>query len=290
MKKNDLVILTTAFDQDRTFSEDYFASLKAQSVKNFDILIVNDRCSDLASCRKAFPELNVIEVLGGHGIAENRALLINSALDLGYKKAIFADFDDYFSLNRVEVTSGLLDSHDVVVSELKLVSKDKSPLGEQFAAFLQNGQKIALADVLEGNCFGLTNTGLRLEGLPKLPLDPQLKVVDWYLFSLLLARQKTAIYTDLCWTFYRQHDKSMAHIRAVTKEQLRHEMLVKRQHYSLMLSSSSLYEPLLQAVSDFLNDETFLEKYFNLNPTRTSPFWWSLFNVKEYWKIKNETN
>lgn len=290
MQKSKIAVLTTAFTQNTAYTHKYFASLEAQSFKKFDVIIVNDGCLELDFFRSAFSNLNIIEFAGNGNLAKNRQVLINSAIDLGYEKVIFADFDDYFSPDRVVITVRLLDSADIVVNELKLVSSEQLLQGEQFGQTLQDHRQLVLQDVLQMNCFGLSNTGIRLTGLEKVYFDDDLKVVDWYFFSSLLSHQKTAIYTNQCWTYYRQHEHTMAHIRKVSKEQLRNEIIVKKKHYSLMVKDRSLYEPLLKAISDFPSDEVFLDKYFSLIQKKLTPFWWSLFDAEEYWKIKYEIN
>lgn len=286
MKKNKIVILTTAFSQKRSYSEDYFSSLIAQSCKEFDVLLVDDGCTDLQVLCSSYPSLNILVYPGLGNIAKNRQLLINSAIDLGYEKAVFADFDDYFSANRVELSDRLLESADIVINELKLVDSERNPLGEQFAGFLQDQMILNLVDVLEANCFGMSNTAIRLSDAKKIQFDDQTKVVDWHYFSTLLVMGMKAVYSNQCWTFYRQHDRSMAHIRSASKEQLRNELLVKKHHYSLMIPHSSMYESPLEAVTEALADSIAFEEYFKQNSTKTSPFWWSLFNSQVYRKAK----
>ncbi len=284
MKKNNVVVLTTAFSQQKSFSEDYFNSLAAQTDKAFDILLIDDGCDDLASFQKQFPALNILIVPGAGNIAKNRELLINEAIDRGYQKAIFADFDDYFSSNRIAVSVQLLAVSSVVMNELKLVDADRRPLGDQFGVFLKDQQTLGLADILEANCFGMSNTAIDLTSVPRVHFDKLTKVVDWHFFSSLLLSGEKAVYTNQCWTFYRQHDRSMAHIRCASKEQLRNELLVKKHHYSLMLFHAPVFASLLTAVNEVLTDDVALEKYFEQNSKKTSPFWWSLFNTQVYRK------
>lgn len=293
MKRNNVVILTTIFQQDISYVSAYFESVAQQTFQDFDLLIINDGFSNLAKIREAYPTINIIEFAGTGKIAKNRELLVNNSLELGYTKAIFADFDDYFSLNRVETQVALLDVYDIVVNDLAMVVNNVVMQEHYFANVLFDRQQIVLSDVLEFNFLGMSNTAIKLSGLKKVKFDEQLKAVDWFFFSEMLINGARAIFTNQCITYYRQHENNVANIGCVTMEQLINEMSVKSIHYSQLVFISKIYEPLLAGVQDFnqrSDTEAFMKYYKSVEKQTKPPFWWNIFNLNDYLASKYETD
>ncbi|XGC82255.1 hypothetical protein ACES2L_07135 [Bdellovibrio bacteriovorus] len=293
MKQNDIVVLTTAFRQDSSFTEDFFQSLKNQTRTDFDLLLLDDGAEGLESFVSRYSTLNVIQIPGKNNIAKNREELINSAIKMGYSKAVFADFDDRLSENRIEISAALLDVEVIVVNDVILFSGASVQPKGHFAGFLNEGQRVDLGLILESNFLGMSNTAVRLDNLNRVNFDSGLKAVDWFFFSSLLAEKKGAIFTGRCKTFYRQHSHNLSNIGKVSVEQLHNEIKVKKHHYSLMVNRAAEYKSLLLAVSDFcenLEDVSLANRIINDSKSKKTPFWWNIFNEKEYWIIKNEIN
>lgn len=293
MKKNDVVVLTTIFQQDSSYSGEFFESLVHQTLQAFDLLVVNDGFSDLTTVRATYPSINIIEFSGLGNIAKNRELLVNWSIELGYSKAIFADFDDYFSSNRLATLAALLDVYDVVVNDLTLVVDNCVVCEKYLANSIRDRQEIALHDVLEFNFFGMSNTAIKLSGLRKVHFDEKLKAVDWFFFSTMLIEGSKAVFTNRCVTYYRQHEHNVANIGQLTSQQLLNEIAIKTTHYSLLIEFSKVYEPLLAGIKDFnqhVNTSVFTRYYQCVEKNKRPPFWWNIFNLNDYWRIKNETN
>ena len=156
---NKTVILTTVFPAIRPFLSEFFNSLKEQSLRNFDLLILNNGLDDLQLITSGHKKLSCIEHKVTGTPSENRRAGIEEVIRRGYEIVIFADADDYFDAERVKVTTELLKKWDVVVNELVLVDTNRRILNDGvISKRFAEGQKIETSDVLEKNIFGFTNT------------------------------------------------------------------------------------------------------------------------------------
>lgn len=292
MKANEIVVLTTLFEQNLVYVNEFFFSLTNQTYKNFDLLVVNDGFCDLDTIIEKHSSLHIIELSGLGNVAKNRELLINKAIELGYVKAVFADFDDYFSFNRIFLLNKLLNDYDLIVNDLAIVSNGVVISEAYLTSAIENNKELYLEDILESNFFGMSNVAVKLSCVEKVSFDNELKAVDWFFFSKILLGGARAIYTDQCITYYRQHQSNLANIGRVTLPQLLNEIEVKKTHYSLMVKFSKIYEPLLAGVIDFCqyaNNKSFVDDYYSrVEEEQRAPFWWNIFNVNDYWRIKNE--
>lgn len=287
MKKNEVVVLTTIFDQNPDNARAFFESLALQTFQDFDVLFVDDGFLQIDLFKKEFKQLNFLLFEGTGNIAKNREVLINSAIDLGYQKAIFADFDDYFSLDRFAVVVDLLDNHDLVINDLTLVTNNERE-ENYLSAALMNDQSICIDDILESNFIGMSNSAVTLSNIHKVSFDKDLKAVDWFFFSNVLLGGSNALFTNKCLTYYTQYHDNLSCISHITVEQLSKEIDVKLLHYSLMKKNSSKYEGLFNSVIDLTKDKlaNVTDYFAKTQHLKRPPFWWSIFNTTDYWRIK----
>ena len=102
-----------------------FSSLKNQTYKNFDIIVVNDGNKDFEEIITLYDlKLNIIELQNSNTPAKNREYGINYCIDNKYDVLIFGDSDDYFKSNRVEKSLHFLKEADIVVNDLSLFDKN----------------------------------------------------------------------------------------------------------------------------------------------------------------------
>jgi len=286
-----LAVLVTAFPQKAEFSYDFFDSLSKQTNQSFDVVLVNDGVKDLASILAQFKSLNVIELECGDTLSENRSLMINYALSHGYEKAIFGDFDDYFSSNRVQLCSELLYSYDVVVNDVSLVCNGKVIKDSFFLSELGDQQEFSLDDILEKNFVGMSNAAIKLDNLAEVSFPENLRVVDWHFFSLLLMKSKRCLFTSQAITYYRQHERNIANIGQISREQFENEIAIKLTHYKLLKEYDKRFEKLYRevlSVEESLSNENMSSIASQFCDFKASPFWWSIFSSYRYRQIENE--
>ncbi|QHJ13433.1 hypothetical protein FX988_03694 [Paraglaciecola mesophila] len=286
--KSETAFLTTIFPTDENYIFEYFSSLANQTFKNFDLILVNDGFRELDKIRRIFPSLAIYELKSAGNIAKNREIMISHARKANYKFAIFGDCDDYFSDNRIEVTLSKLKSNDVVFNQIIPFGQNIDEAEDYFGDRLFEGESIAADDILDKNILGFSNTGINLSCLDDFTVDfpNNLVAVDWYFFSLLLGRGKTACYTKFCTTFYRQYSENTIGFKTIDSEELRHIIKVKIVHFTTLLSDDSRYRKCLE-------DIKLLEKFILTNESSylkqvnqiTNPLWWELINLTEF---KNE--
>lgn len=285
------VVLTVAYPQSDEYIDAYFKSLESQSDLDFDILIVNDGLENLKLWRDRFTKLKILELPGRDNIAKNRELLINSAFEMGYINAVFADFDDYFSSDRVYNSKKQLENHSIVVNDLALVGQDGNVFNAgYFKGHLSDQEQITSDHILEFNFLGMSNSSIKLIDITPIDIPDNLKAVDWYIFSKLLQKNK-GVYLEQSKTYYRQHTTNISNILSANLTQLLSELEVKRLHYSLLLDCSKKYMDLLSLVNEFMSLEDEAHKlYLSKIKQPILPFWWSLFDSNRYQEVKDAIN
>lgn len=288
---NDVVVLTTAFKQKADYTEVFFRSLAHQSHKEFDLLVVNDGCDQLTLMKEKYG-INIIEIQGSGNPAKNREILIKTAINLGFIKAIFSDYDDFFSENRIECVLSLLNTHDMVVNELAVVSDSTQSKKDMMILSLKEQQNIFLTDVLESNFFGMTNTAINLIDLQNVNFPHSQIAVDWCFFSKLFLLNKTAIFTRKCVSYYRQHPQNISTLRTISAAQMEKELIVKQAHYEYMLNFDEVYKPLYMELKDFQQETwKFKMQYLKYRESfGNSEVWWDIFNLNAYRKFKDAVN
>jgi hypothetical protein len=250
-------------------------SLRAQSFTRFDLLMVNDGCSDLQSITGPFADLRIVEMPFRGTPAQNREHGLKSVLDGGYEFVVFGDSDDYFAADRVELSVNRLHHYDVVVNDLSLVTDGKVTKSDYFSNRIEDGFEIELDFIRDKNLFGLSNTAVRTSALSGGVIEPALVAVDWYLFSTLLLKQKRAVFTNVTTTFYRQHGSNIVGMGQPTRNSFARALGVKTQHYNAMRMLDESFEAyyraavaLQAATSDGSNVDDILAE---VGP---NPFWW----------------
>ena len=123
------------------------------------------------------------------------------------------------------------------------------------------------------NIFGLSNTAVKVSILENIHFDRDLVAIDWYLYSILLARGYSAIFTNEVETFYRQHEENTVGISRLSLESLTQGILVKLKHYKLMrkynLEYTKSYEDMLLLQKTVKDDPSYIKKINQKNP-----LWW----------------
>ena len=267
-----VAFLTTIFPIKKEILYDFFNSLEKQTYKEFDLIVVNDGFEGFGEFKKKYNSLNIIELKHSNTPAKNREYGINWCINNGYDILIFGDSDDYFESNRVEVSIKKLKHYDIVVNDLTLFNEKKIISEKYFSNRLSNNQIIDFNFIKEKNIFGFTNTALKVKALDKsVSFDENIIAVDWFLFTLLLLKGKTAIFTNETVTYYRQYDKNLIGLGNLDIDRIKKTIDVKLNHYSLLSKINPSFNNLKENLEKNIEKlDIILTKQKNL----THPFWW----------------
>jgi glycosyltransferase involved in cell wall biosynthesis len=189
---------------------DFFGSLKNQTYKNFDVIVVNDGHKEFEEVKSFFDQtLNIVELQYSNTPAKNREYGINYCIDHKYDVLIFGDSDDYFENNRVEKSLELLKETDIVVNDLSLFDENGIYEERYLSHRLENLDEVDLEFIKNKNIFGMTNTAIKLENVSKVTFDDKVVAVDWCFFKTLLKQGLKTLFTNETVSFYRQHEDNM---------------------------------------------------------------------------------
>lgn len=270
------------------YLEDYFCSLDQQTYANFDILIIEDGL-DLPQkyCRNNLIKKKSSEK---NTPADIRYFGIEYSRNNNYDVIIFTDCDDFFSENRVERSIQSLKSADFYVN--KLIPIDEFGKIIDGIDNITVPSQLGINEILNANYFGMSNTALNIKSLPKdfyIPSD--LVAVDWWLYTILLLKNRKYISDEKVITFYRQYYKNTIGITSfLDKGRLQKGINVKKIHYTTLLEyckkmglidcclllKKSILE--LNELSTRAQDENFIKNYItviNKNMDKIKTGWWS---------------
>lgn len=285
MKK--VCVFSVIFPANLAYFDDYLVSLNSQDFKNFDIVLLNDGVKNLNSILDNYKKLEfkIYPVKGSP--AEIRQKGIEILSDSGYEKIIFADTDDYFSVNRISMSLQLLESYDVVVNDVSLVTEDKVVFGENYISHsLKDNTIFDYNYLINKNILGLSNTAINRNILSKVEIESEVIAVDWFLFTTWLVRKKIkCIFSNKAMTFYRQHSANTAGMGIVTEAGILNAIEVKRIHYRNLSKLDDTFEQLsnkFEALNTKLKDIIFRRNYIaHIKSINLKyPLWWE--EAKEY--------
>lgn len=104
-------------------------------------------------------------------------------------------------------------------------------------------------------------------------MPSDLAAVDWYFFTLLLLKNKIAIFTNETVTYYRQHSQNLVGLKKLDIESYKRGIEVKKKHYKcLSIVSDRFNEELNRILELELNSDNIKLN----NNTNDNPLWWEL--------------
>jgi sugar O-acyltransferase (sialic acid O-acetyltransferase NeuD family) len=285
-QKKRVAFLTTFFPTEKAYVLDFLESLSSQTVKDFDLIVLNDGFLYFHELKRKFANINIIELPSAGSIAKNRQALIQYAKNKLYDIAIFGDSDDYFSSNRVESSINELRYTDVVVNDLTSIKGNKMISEGIYSHRLQNRQSISFDFIKHKNIFGLSNTAINLKCVPldfiRFPDD--IIAVDWFFYSLLLNRGVKAIFINDVVTFYRQHESNTIGIGLLNSTIVKDILRVKIIHYEYLKAVLPEFEALyleVSLLSQLVLNESKLNKLLDFNRNNIKyPLWWELVDFR----------
>lgn len=268
MTLNKIAFLTTVFPIEEQYLYDFFDSLQNQTYKNFDVVVVNDGYENFEAMKVKYSlNLNIIELQYSSSPAKNREYGINYCIDEKYDVLIFGDSDDYFEANRVEKSLEFLKECDIVVNDLSLFDENGIYEEKYLSHRLENLEIVDFEFIKNKNIFGLSNTAIKLKDISKVTIPDDLIAVDWYIFSILLLKNKKAIFTNETVSYYRQYQKNMVGLKKMDKQSFEKGVEVKCKHYKALNSFDKQFDAQLTR----LNRLGFSEK-----KEANNPLWWEL--------------
>jgi len=248
------------------FLPEFLNSLSKQTDNSFVLFLINDGMEGLEGFlgQASFP----IRIKDGKGpSAATRKTGIEWMKYEGVEIVVFADADDHFSENRVEVAKKLLLINDMVFNELILFGEQCSSPVPMLTNFYKNNEEITAKGLVNYNCLGMSNTSVRIDKIPEqmtMISDNQISF-DWAIFSLVLNSGTKAIFTKEANTWYRQHRNNTASPLLFSDMQILRGVRVKRDHYCLLSKWYADYKNLAKEFTQLLemlsSDSLLKERY-----------------------------
>ena len=289
--KQPTAIFTVSYPAVEPYIADFLHSLSRQTDKDFILFLINDGCHDIGRVleRIDFP-VNVLEQ-EGHPAGLRKAG-IEWVISEGAKSIIFADADDYFADNRIEISKKLLVEYDVICNELLLVGEKFPQPIPMLGEFFKYEIGITTEDIRNGNCLGLSNTSIRVDKISALMTEVPDDIIafDWAFFALCLHAGAKAIFTNNTQTNYRQHGDNIASPCSFSEVQILRGVQVKREHYQNLSQFYKEYGLLAELFGELLvqlqSDEILIRKYCQAvrkHAPAMSPLWWEpIKSLKEF--------
>ena len=249
-----VAVFSVVYSGAEPYIPEFLNSLSKQTDKDFILFLVNDGLADIEKFLKKADFY--VEVMEADGLpAELRKIGIEWVASKGVEIIVFADADDYFENNRIEVSKKMLIHCDIVCNEMLLVGKEVSQPTLMLEKFFDDKTEINISDIATGNCMGLSNTALRIDSISRdiESIPNNIIAFDWAFFSLSIHGGARAVFTKETQTFYRQHSKNTASVLNLSEEQILHGVKVKRDHYKLMAKFYKEYDSYAEEFENFLS-------------------------------------
>jgi len=271
------------------YFQEFLSSLSKQTDRDFTLFLINDGLPNIARFLKRSDLC--VELQDAEGPpATLRKMGIRWVMESGAKIIVFADSDDYFSENRVEISKDMLTRYDLIFNELILTGKGDTDPIPMLETHFSDGEIVFCKHIRTANCMGLTNTALRVKSIP-LYIDripENIMAFDWALFALCLHAGAKGVFTKKTMTYYRQHGENLASPCSFTEEQILRGVKVKWDHYQMLsrfyeeyVSLSDLFGELLgQLQSDEILRQKYCQAVQKYSPA--IPLWWEpIKTIKE---------
>ena len=148
-----------------------------------------------------------------------------------------------------------------------------------FSKEIPESQWIEPDFLMTKNIFGMSNTAICLSAITAPINIPDIPIVDWYLFTLLLLRGLRARYITDSLVDYRQYSDNMIGINRFDVPSFRRLANHKNTHYRLLVENGcQQYKPLLEeseALLHLTDDEiaALVSKGLSEHP---QPLWWQI--------------
>lgn len=280
-------VLSVVYPGLEPFLPDFVSSLSGQTDGEFSLYLVNDEFRRLDSfLADACLDYKVRKASGTP--ASLRKLGIQWILEEGVEAAIFADADDTFSDNRVEISKKLLEQHDVIFNELVLFGKNIATPFPLLERRYHEGQSVTAESLQSFNCIGMSNSAANTNIAFKLHQIPDSIIpFDWALFSLVALSGSDIVFTNEIRTYYRQHENNLASPLDLSDRRIVDGVRMKREHFRFLAQLYAEYDKLASTFDDLydrlLSDASLKQKYLLevRNQSPEYPLWWEPIKTLE---------
>lgn len=245
-----------------------------KSEGNYTLVIINDGV-DNELVHKAFSNCRYIieDAKPSNTISECRIQLLNVLVENNFQLAIFNDFDDMFSPNRIVMyQENYIPGKNFYYNNLMLA--DDSLLFSELPNSIES-----VDGVLQSNFLGLGNTGVNIGEISadfiKSLENVSTNVFDWYFYTRLLLNGFKGNIIENTVNYYRLGEFNLAGVAEANQASMNKELQVKICHYRLLKK----YDPVF---NDLYNRYLKLEETGDLliyQSDSNNGFWWNLLKV-----------
>lgn len=278
---NESLFFTVVYPQALPYLKEVCDCASSQTRKDFDVVVVNDSC-DKNTLEALLSGLKATVLDSAGTIAGNRLIGIEYAKRQHYKYLFFCDADDTFTSNRFERTINAFETSgtDIVVCNLN-VSDDKcNPvIKDYFSLEIPTDRDIDADFLKHKNIIGMSNTALRVSSVPNGIVVPNIPIVDWFLFTILLLKGLHAKYISDTLVNYRQYNANMIGITNFDVTSFRKLAKYKQTHYQMLVENGyPQYEQLYKQSMELTNltDDEINELVSHNLKEHPQPLWWQI--------------
>jgi len=266
----------------------FLNSISKQTYKDLTLFLVNDGVSNIAEIIQRLDFNIILKKIRGTPSAIRKAG-IEWVLLQGADVIVFADSDDYFMDNRIEISKTLLSNYDIIFNELIIVGENIIQPYPMLANRFKEGEELSNSKIKYSNCMGFSNTAINKKGITKLlsRIPDDIIAFDWAFFSLCLHEGRRAVFTGQTATYYRQHGNNIASLQPFTEDQIMRGVQVKRDHYRFISRFLNKYQSLSKEYDILFErlttDTTFKDKYCHAVKMQSAPIplWWEPIKTLE---------
>ncbi|MDL1980925.1 MAG: hypothetical protein LWX02_05535 [Deltaproteobacteria bacterium] len=277
----DTAVFSVVYPGMEAYFPEFLSTLSKQTDRNFTLFLINDGLPNIDGFLKR-ADLDVKVKDAGGSPAALRKMGIRWLQEVGAKIIIFADSDDYFTKNRVEISRDIMVKYDLVFNELILTSKGVADSTPMLGTYFSDGEIVFCKHIKMANCMGLSNTALRVDSIPSYidRIPESIIAFDWALFVLCLHAGARGVFTKKTVTYYRQYGNNLASPHSFTEVQILRGVQVKRDHYQILSRFYEEYAHLADVFGELLvqlqSDNMLRQKYCQAvrKHAPAMPLWW----------------
>jgi len=232
-----LALYTTVYPAVRPYLADWYASVLAQTDRDFTLWIALDGLDREAAVAAMGGGLEAEWVRGGAN--ETPGSIRQLALDrltCRHTAVVLVDSDDVLHPTRLATARAMLETCEVAGCALRVVDERGRSAGRTFE--LPGG--LAADGVFPfANAYGLSNTAVHCDLLRRcLPIPREAALVDWYLWTRAWLFGARFAFGSRAEMDYRQHGANMAPVLGpITARRVAEDTDRVRDHYRLVLAS-----------------------------------------------------
>lgn len=278
---NESLFFTVVYPQALPYFKEVCDCARNQTRKDFDVVVVNDGC-DKNTLETLLSGLKATILESAGTIAGNRLIGIEYAKRQHYKYLFFCDADDTFTSNRFERTINVFETSgtDIVVCNLNVADDKCNPvIKDYFSLEIPTDRDIDAEFLKNKNIIGMSNTALLVSSVPNGIAVPNIPIVDWFFFTVLLLKGLHAKYISDSMVNYRQYNANMIGITNFDVSSFRKLAKHKQTHYQMLVENGyPQYEQLYKQSMELTNltDDEINELISHNLKEHPQPLWWQI--------------